>query len=235
MPEHGSGSLFFTRESGKIVEIIRLDLAEREQIDLDHDLRTGDHPVSRPLHLANMALRTAEGISELCLRHSLLPSPCHELHCSPPNALSDRYCHSLYFETGHKQVTGSKYHQMQYLLRMNPSNRVRELRKKAGLSQTELANLAGISQPAISQIENDTRPLTVDWMRALARILNCTVADFLTDEDNPDRLKGTEERELVTNYRAADEAQQEMVRRVAAPIKPRHSADVTPIRVSSAA
>ncbi|MBT0667010.1 helix-turn-helix transcriptional regulator [Novosphingobium profundi] len=106
---------------------------------------------------------------------------------------------------------------MQYLLRMNPSNRVRELRKKAGLSQLQLANLAGISQPAVSQIENDTRPLTIDWMRTIARIIGCTPADLLSSEDNPDRLDDTE-RSLVDDYRHATEPQREMVRRVAAPI-----------------
>lgn len=105
---------------------------------------------------------------------------------------------------------------MQYLLRMNPNNRVRELRKKAGLSQNELATLAGISQPAISQIENDTRPLTIDWMRTLARILGCAAADLLSSDDNPDRLDA-EERELVTKFRVADEAQREFVMRVAEP------------------
>lgn len=101
---------------------------------------------------------------------------------------------------------------------MNPSNRLRELRKKAGLTQTELANLAGVSQAAISQVENDTRPLTVDWMRIFARILGCTVADLLGDDDNPHR-PSDEERELLEHYRSADEAQREMIQRVAEPLQ----------------
>lgn len=124
---------------------------------------------------------------------------------------------------------------MKYLLRMNPSNRVRELRKKAGLSQAQLANLAGISQPAVSQIENDTRPLTIDWMRSLARILDCTPADLLSEEDNPDRLDD-QERELVHNFREANEAQREMLRRVAEPMQDHtHAAEIKPFRSSSAA
>lgn len=106
---------------------------------------------------------------------------------------------------------------------MNPSNRLRELRKKAGLTQTELANLAGVSQAAISQVENDTRPLTLDWMRTFARILDCTAADLLDDSDNPKRLS-SEEDELIDHYRSADPAQREMVQRVAEPIgKFRHA------------
>lgn len=103
------------------------------------------------------------------------------------------------------------------MLVMFPTNRVRELRKKAGLSQIELARLAGISQPAISQIENDTRPLTVDWMRTLARILGCTPADLLGEEDNPYR-PSAEEQQLLDMWRHADPAQRELIQRVAAPV-----------------
>lgn len=103
------------------------------------------------------------------------------------------------------------------MLCMFPSNRIRELRKKAGISQAELARLAGISQPAISQVENDTRPLTVDWMRIFARIFGCTPADLLGDSDNPNRATA-EELELLRKWREADPAQRELISRVAAPI-----------------
>lgn len=100
---------------------------------------------------------------------------------------------------------------------MNPANRLRIERKRARMSQAELARLSGISQPAISQVENDQRPLTVDWMRTFARILKCQPTDLLADEDNPDRLTA-EERALLANFRAADNAQRAMVQRVAAPL-----------------
>lgn len=111
---------------------------------------------------------------------------------------------------------GSFYKQMAYILAMNPSNRIRELRKKAGLNQAQLAKLAGISQPAISQLENDARPLTLDWMRAIARIFGVAPADLLGDQDNPHRLS-PEEQELVDNFRHADDVQRELIGRVAAP------------------
>jgi len=106
---------------------------------------------------------------------------------------------------------------MTYILAMHPTNRVRELRKRAGMNQAQLARLAGISQPAISQVENDTRPLTIDWMRTFARIFGVTVADILCDDDNPLRLKA-DEQALVEKYRSADDAQREMVQRVAEPL-----------------
>lgn len=105
---------------------------------------------------------------------------------------------------------------MAYIFAMHPGNRIREMRKRAKLSQVELAELSGVSQPAISQLENDERPLTIDWMRTFAKIFGCSPADLLTDEDNPDRLSA-EERHLVQQYREADALQREMITRVAEP------------------
>jgi transcriptional regulator with XRE-family HTH domain len=41
---------------------------------------------------------------------------------------------------------------------MNIGKAIRELRKEKGLNQEELAGKAGITQAALSQIENGTRP-----------------------------------------------------------------------------
>ena len=106
---------------------------------------------------------------------------------------------------------------MKYVYLMHPGNRLRELRKRAHISQAELARLAGISQPAISQVENDERPLTVDWMRTFGRILNCAPADFLGDQDMPYRLSD-DEKALIAQFREADHAQRKMIQRVAEPI-----------------
>lgn len=122
---------------------------------------------------------------------------------------------------------------MAYILAMHPSNRIRELRKKAGLNQAELARLAGISQPAISQLENDTRPLTVDWMRTLARIFGVSTADILGEQDNPHRLDEAEQH-LLDNFRNADPAQREMIARVAEPIAPFHGAELLSDRLRRA-
>ncbi|GGD43360.1 helix-turn-helix domain-containing protein [Croceicoccus pelagius] len=64
-------------------------------------------------------------------------------------------------------------------------NRLREIRKRAKLSQSDLSAAAGISQPAISQIENNTRPLSLDYMRTFARIFEVHPVDFLSELDNP--------------------------------------------------
>lgn len=113
---------------------------------------------------------------------------------------------------------------MAYILAMNPANRLRELRKKAGLTQAELADLTGVSQPAISQLENDTRPLDLDDMRALARHLGCRPVDLLSDQDNPDRLTD-EERDMIARMRAAGPEQREQILKVADVIAPFHPAE----------
>lgn len=111
---------------------------------------------------------------------------------------------------------------------MRPGNRLRELRKKAELTQQELADATGVSQAAISQLENGERSMDIAWMRTFARALRCATADLLDDEDNPDRLNDSE-RELVQHYREADDVQRELVERVASPTsayrsEPRHKA-----------
>lgn len=112
---------------------------------------------------------------------------------------------------------GANFNQMAYLFTMNPSNRIRELRKSAGLSQSELAAYAGISQPAISQLGNDTRSLTLDWMRTIVHILGVLPADLPGNEDNPYRLS-SEEQLLLDHFRAADPAQRALIERVAEPL-----------------
>jgi transcriptional regulator with XRE-family HTH domain len=109
---------------------------------------------------------------------------------------------------------------MSYVIAMFPGNRLRELRKAAGLSQTQLAEASGVSQPYISQMENaDGTTLDIARMRALARILQCTPADLLTEADNPDRLDD-EERALIARFRASDATQRQMINRVAEPLPP---------------
>ena len=113
---------------------------------------------------------------------------------------------------------GANYKQMAYILAMNPSNRLRVYRKQAGLSQVELANKVGLSQAAISQLENDTRPLTIDYLRIFSRIFGCHPVDLLADEDVPERLTPSE-RALISCYRKADPTQQELMHRLSLPAR----------------
>lgn len=119
-----------------------------------------------------------------------------------------------------KQNGDKEYNEMTYnVIVMKPGNRLRELRKAAGLTQGELAELSGVSQPAISQLENGLGSFDIPWMRAFARILKCSPADFLDDDDNPDRLDEAE-RALIERFRHANAAQRQTLERVAAAVIP---------------
>lgn len=102
---------------------------------------------------------------------------------------------------------------------MFPGNRLRQLRKAAGLTQGELAEKLGHSQSAVSQWESGKTALTIEWMRILARLLGCQPADFLEDRDNPDRLD-EEERLLIQRYRNASAAERETLLRVSEAVVP---------------
>ena len=108
---------------------------------------------------------------------------------------------------------------MSYICAMFPDNRIRELRKRAKLSQTQLGEAVGLHQTQIGNLENGSRNLTIEWARRIAKVLDVTVADLLGEQDNPDRLTD-EERALLQLFRAAQPAQREMISRVAEPLAP---------------
>jgi len=68
------------------------------------------------------------------------------------------------------------------------SEKIKELRAKTGLSQQRLAELLGVSRPAISQIENGERKVSVDELDRLAKIFNISVNSLLSKEREPEVL-----------------------------------------------
>lgn len=58
-------------------------------------------------------------------------------------------------------------------------NQLRELREKAGLSQSALAERAGTSQPQIRRLEANQRKLTKQWAERLAPHLQVNAQDLL--------------------------------------------------------
>lgn len=103
-------------------------------------------------------------------------------------------------------------------------NRIRELRLAAGLSQQSLGDDMGVSKMTISDLERGRMVLTLDYMRRIARALGVKTADILPVEDNPEALS-LEERQLIDQYRAANEEQREQLQKVADVLTPfRHTA-----------
>jgi transcriptional regulator with XRE-family HTH domain len=64
--------------------------------------------------------------------------------------------------------------------------RVRELRKKRGLTQVEFATLCGIPQSRISTIENGSRVPNVETVLRLASALGCKATVLMSVFDNRD-------------------------------------------------
>ena len=100
---------------------------------------------------------------------------------------------------------------------MFPDNRIRELRKKARMTQGELGHMVGLHQTQIGNIENGSRNLTIEWARRIARALNVATVELLGEADNPYRLSEAE-RELLERFRAAPSNQQALIHRVAEPV-----------------
>ncbi len=89
-----------------------------------------------------------------------------------------------------------------------PLHRIRERRKSLGLSQDDLAEMAGTNQGQVSRYENGEAIPMADVLRALAKSLGCS-ADWLlgmTDHINPFAVSegdlNTLEREALNAIRA---------------------------------
>lgn len=71
---------------------------------------------------------------------------------------------------------------------------LQEQRKKAGLSQSELAAISGVKLRAIQTYEIGNRDINnarLDTLCKLALAMNCTLYDVLTDDQLKIKLKKT--------------------------------------------
>ena len=60
-----------------------------------------------------------------------------------------------------------------------PKLNLLEIRRRRGISQTELAKLAGISNGYISELENNLKSPTVEIVCKLAKALNCSLDELI--------------------------------------------------------
>jgi transcriptional regulator with XRE-family HTH domain len=70
-------------------------------------------------------------------------------------------------------------------------NYLKQWRKKAGLSQEELADKVGTTKSVISLLESEGRPLSAKWLRKLAEALDTTpgrILDINPEEASADIL-----------------------------------------------
>ena len=66
-----------------------------------------------------------------------------------------------------------------YRFGMEAFEQLKQMRERAGLTQDDLAKLAGTSQPQVRRLESGERELTVPWARRLAPHLGVTAADIV--------------------------------------------------------
>lgn len=64
---------------------------------------------------------------------------------------------------------------------MDIGARIRELRKSKNLTTRDLANMADISQPVISRLENNTRSADVELIKRICEAIGITLAEFFAD------------------------------------------------------
>lgn len=64
---------------------------------------------------------------------------------------------------------------------MNVGRNIQIRRKERGLSQKEVADMTGISQAMLCQIERGTKNPSIQVGKEIATILGCSMEDLLVD------------------------------------------------------
>lgn len=79
-------------------------------------------------------------------------------------------------------------------------NRVRELRKKLGLTQVELAEKIGVTQTAIYKLETGASDLDTKWMKKISDALGVKPYELLPKEWQPQEIT-EEEKQILELFR----------------------------------
>ena len=77
-------------------------------------------------------------------------------------------------------------------------NNVASIRKSKGLSQAELADLAGVEQPTISKLERGNESVTLRTLGAVAAALDVPLADLFVERTDAERA-------IIDAYRSLPE------------------------------
>ncbi|TCL55594.1 transcriptional regulator with XRE-family HTH domain [Kineothrix alysoides] len=82
---------------------------------------------------------------------------------------------------------------------MNVAERIKQLRTDKKLTVNKLANLAGLSQGFVRQIELGEKNPTVESLSLICDALNISLSDFFQEEPNFTHSKNELQNELVQN------------------------------------
>ncbi len=82
-----------------------------------------------------------------------------------------------------------------------PQNRIREFRKRSGMTTEQLAEAAGLSQPHLSRLENNKRMLLTPVAERIAGVLGATTAQIMgLNEDEMEARGGQGFAEDIVPY-----------------------------------
>ncbi len=65
---------------------------------------------------------------------------------------------------------------------MSIGENLRKLRKNAGMTQEQLASAVGIKQCTLSQLERNTKPISLSLSLEITKVLDCTLYDLVDEE-----------------------------------------------------
>lgn len=83
-------------------------------------------------------------------------------------------------------------------------NRVSELRKKAGLSQSELGEMIGVSQQTISKYEHADVNVPSDILARMAKFFKVSI-EYILKEDEQEELQEYNTKEFMSIYRGLNQ------------------------------
>lgn len=96
---------------------------------------------------------------------------------------------------------------------MSIADNLKRKRKQARLTQLQLAEISGVSQQAISFIENGRNTPSEGTMRLLATALNCTVSELLGETNEPaNPVLTADARQLLSDYASLSAQGREYIR-----------------------
>jgi len=79
---------------------------------------------------------------------------------------------------------------------------MRELRKRRGLTQEQLAEIVDVTFQQIQKYENGSNRLNADKLQTIAQALSVPVSAFFDDDKGDERLLSEQERKLVDGFRS---------------------------------
>ena len=92
---------------------------------------------------------------------------------------------------------------------MTTGKRLRELRKKKGLNQSEIGKIIGLSYSAISSIEQDRSEITSGALKKIAQFFEVSADYLLTGKESAETIS-TDEQDVIQLYRKDEEVRESL-------------------------